>query len=240
MKKHILLFVAFVSMTFSPLFASTVLGQDEKSSRRESAAIEAIEKIGGRVYRISASDSSREVSFYLAGEPVTDEQITDLSAVNEVIWLNLAGSKITATGLKQIEGMKLKKLHLEKSAIKDDALDVVKEQKELEYLNLYSTAVTDKGLEKLSGMKSLKKLYLWQTKTTEEGIKKLQEKLPDLKIVGECKLVPVPPAESKADKKKKAEKKKKEAETKANKEKDGDKKEAGKKEDAKKPETKKK
>jgi hypothetical protein len=203
MKNHtarwvLIVFLAIGTGAFMNLVSASALAQDDDanvSSRRETAAIEAVEKAGGRVYRISNADTTREVSFYLAAEPVGDEQLKGLSAINEVIWLNLAGSKVTAKGLKEIEGMKLQKLHLEKSTITDKAMEIVKKQKELVYLNLYSTAVTDKGLEQLAEMKNLRKLYVWQSKVTEAGIEKLQEKLPDLKIVGECKLVVVPAAE---------------------------------------------
>ena len=214
MKNHdvrFLVFLVTVLLFGGFVFPGSVFGlQDEaeNSSRRtvlaEATAIEAVEKAGGKVYRISAADTTREVSFSLAGAPVGDEAMESLPAIGDVIWLNLAGSKVTATGLQNIEGMKLEKLHLERSTVDDAAMKVIKSQPELEYLNLYGTAVTDKGLAELSEMKKLKKLYVWQTKVTKDGIKQLQEKLPELEIVGECKLIPVVKAtpEKKGGKKK--------------------------------------
>ncbi len=192
-----------------------LVNQDkDKSSRREMALIKKIEDSGGRVFQISAADTTREMSFYLSDKPIGDEQIKDISSVTEVIWLNLAGTDVTDEGLKSLEGMPLKKLHLEKTKIGDNGLAHLKSFKDLEYLNLYGSKVTDAGLEHLKELKNLKKLYVWKTGVTEEGIKKLNESLPELKITGELKLEPVvveDPAKEKAEKEK-AEKEKAEKE----------------------------
>ena len=138
--------------------------------------------------QISSADSSREVSFYLAGEKIKDEQLKGLDTVQHVIWLNLANTAITNEGLKHISGMKLTKLHLEKTGIGDAGLAHLKEMKDLEYLNLYATSVTDKGLKHLAGLTKLKNVYVWQSKVTEAGMKELEKQIPGLKVVGESKL----------------------------------------------------
>ena len=201
--------------------------QDKKetSSRRDAGAVDSIEKAGGKVYKISAADESREVSFYLSSKPIKDEHVAAVPAVRDVIWVNLAGTEITNDGLKHLKGLSLKKLHLERTKIGDAGLVHLKECKDLEYLNLYGSKVTDAGLEHLTGLKNLKKLFVWQTGVTEAGMQKLNESLPNLKIIGEIKLVPVVIEES-AEKKEEA--KKEEA-----------KKEEAKKEEAKKEEAKK-
>lgn len=169
----------------------TAQGQDETSSRRETEAIKKIEENGGRVYRISAADSSREVSFYLSSKPIGDEQINGVNAIGEVIWVNLAGTEITNDGLKHLAGLPLTKLHLERTKIGDDGLKHLKSFKELTYLNIYDTQVTDAGLEHLKELKKLKKLFVWKSAVTDAGIKKLNQTLPNLEIVGELKLEPV-------------------------------------------------
>ena len=170
----------------------TAFGQDEAtSSRRETEAIKQVEANGGRVFRISAADTSREVSFYLSSKPVGDEQLKGVDAIGEVIWVNLAGTNITNKGLQHLAGLPIKKLHLERTKIGDDGLKHLKSFKELAYLNVYDTKVTDAGLEHLKDLKQLKKLYVWKSGVTEAGMKKLNESLPDLKIVGELKLEPV-------------------------------------------------
>ena len=167
----------------------TVRAQNQKeSSRRQTEIIAKIETAGGRVMQISSADPTREVSFYLAGEKIKDEQLKGLDAVENVIWLNLANTAITNEGLKHITDMKLTKLHLEKTGIGDDGLVHLKEMKDLEYLNLYATSVTDKGLKHLAGLTKLKKVYVWQSKVTDAGMKELEKQISGLKVVGESKL----------------------------------------------------
>lgn len=169
-----------------------LLGQEkEVSSRRETEAIKAVESAGGRVYRISVADMSREISFNLASKPIGDDHLKGLNGISNVIWVNLAGTKITDEGLQQLAGMPLKKLHLERTQIGDAGLAHLKSFKELEYLNLYDTKITNTGLEQLKALKGLKKLYVWKTAVTEDGMKSLRDALPDLEIVGELKLKPV-------------------------------------------------
>ena len=174
---------------FLSVNSPTVFGQDkQESSRRESEAIRKIEASGGKVMQISAADSSREASFYLAGKKITDAHIKGLDAVKDIVWLNLANTAITNEGLKQIAALKLQKLHLEKTGIGDDGLVHLKEMADLEYLNLYATSVTDKGLKHLTGLKKLKKVYVWQSKVTEAGMKELEKQVPGLEVIGESKL----------------------------------------------------
>ena len=176
----------------------TVFGQEkQESSRREAEAIKNIEAAGGRVMQISSADSTREVSFYLAGKKVEDKHLSDLGAVKDVIWLNLANTGITNDGLKQLSGMKLQKLHLEKTAIGDEGLVHLKEMTDLEYLNLYGTSVTDEGLKHLAKLNNLKRLYVWQSKVTKEGMENFEKQIPGLKVIGESKLPVSPPPKKK-------------------------------------------
>jgi hypothetical protein len=192
-------------------YAAVGQTDQERSSRREAEAIKAIEAAGGRVSRISAVDESREISCYLATDPIKDDHLKQASAIKNVIWMNLAGTEITDAGLKFIADMPLEKLHLERTQISDAGLQHLKNMKRLTYLNVYDTKVTDAGLQYLKELKSLKKLYVWKTSVTEDGMKKLNESLPELQIVGEVKLEPVvteDPKEKAADSTKKKSKKK--------------------------------
>lgn len=181
----------------------TVFGQEkQESSRRESESIKAIEAAGGRVMQISSADSSREVSFYLAGKKIEDKHLKDIGAVRDVIWLNLANTGVTNEGLKQIAGLKLQKLHLEKTGVGDAGLAHLKDMTDLEYLNLYGTSVTDEGLKHLSKLSKLKRLYVWQSKVSKEGMKAFEKQMPGLKVIGESKLPVSPPPKKKEDAKK--------------------------------------
>jgi hypothetical protein len=221
------------ALAFLPLLTiiSPSYGQEKGST--ETQAIKQIEESGGRVVNISAADNSREVSFYLSSKPIGDAQIAGLKSISNIIWLNLAGTEITDSGLQQISGLPLKKLHLERTKIGDEGLKHLKSASQLTYLNLYGTQVTDAGLEHIKSLPELKKLYVWKSKVTEAGIAAMQKTHPDLMIVGELKLKPViiePPKkpEAKKPEAKKPEAKKPEA-----------KKPEAKKPEAKKPEAKK-
>lgn len=206
--------IAFAGSFSLLVFAATGTadGQDDakQPSQQETASIKQVESNGGRVFRISAADTSREISFYLSSKPIGDEQLVDLNAISEVIWLNLAGTEITNDGLKHLAGLPLQKLHLERTKIGDDGLQHLKSFTDLTYLNLYDTQVTDAGLEHLKDLKNLKRLFVWKSGVTEEGIKKLNESLPDLQIVGELKLEPVVIEEPKKEEPAKPEEKKEE------------------------------
>jgi hypothetical protein len=188
------LLLCFCAGVFGVVNPLTVLGQ-------ESEALKRIEAAGGRVQQISSADSTREASFYLAGKKITDEHLQDLGAVQDIVWLNLANTKVTNDGLKNIADMKLKRLHLEKTDVGDEGLAHLKGLVDLEYLNLYSTEVTDEGLKHLEKMTKLKRLYVWQSKVTEEGMKSLEQKIPGLKVVGECKLPVIAPPKKEEPKK---------------------------------------
>ena len=167
----------------SILFFSALLGSAEADDK-EQAAIAAIEQAGGTVRIIAADTEDREVQYYLSDKEVTDEALTPLREVSNVVWLNLRGTKITDAGLvhlKELNG--LTRLHLEKTGIGDAGLAHLAGLTNIEYLNLYGTQVTDAGLEHLKGLKKIKKLYLWQTQVTAQGVEKLKASLPDVVIV---------------------------------------------------------
>lgn len=201
----ILFLLTFFSVTtsFAAVNCNTFGGQDSDDlSRRGQAAIKRVKECGARIVQISSAGPETEVSFYLVGSKVTDAEIEGLSAIPNVIWLNLGSTMITDEGLSQLRGMKLKKLHLEKTKVSDEGLRYLDDQTELEYLNLYGTEISDEGLKYLHKMKKLKRLFVWQTGVTDAGIKSLQEKIPGLQVVGECKLSEVKTEEKKAEPKK--------------------------------------
>lgn len=187
LKPAVIVFGLFFCSMLPVAFGTPVGQQDEAATKRETAAITAVENAGGRVSQIAADGPSREISFYLSGKPITDQQLKSVESIGNVIWVNLAGTQISNDGLKSLAGLPLVKLHLEKTKIGDAGLVHLKKLKQLEYLNLYDTQVTDAGLEHLVSLKHLKKLYVWKTSVTESGMEKLRTALPDLKIVGAVK-----------------------------------------------------
>lgn len=180
---NVVLIVACLTMS------SSVQGQVE-----EAEAIAQLEAVGGRVTKIAADSEDREVSLYLAGKSVTDDHVALIKSIGNVKWLNLANTSVTNQGLSHLGGVKLSRLHLEKTGVGDEGLAHLKEQMELEYLNLYGTQVTNEGLKHLARLTKLRKLYVWQSGVNQEGIEWLQGKLPELEIVGAAKLDAQPEA----------------------------------------------
>lgn len=184
----------------------------------EANAIEQLESAGGRVLRIAADTEDREVSLYLAGDSITDEEVALLKSISNIKWLNLANTEVTNAGLANIADLQLNKLHLERTSIGDEGLVHLKNQTELIYLNLYATKVTNEGLKHLSGLKKLRKLYVWQSAVDQTGMDWLSAQLPELEIIGEVKME-APVVEEEVDEKAKTDEKAKE-QTKQDKEKD--------------------
>ncbi len=142
-----------------------------------------IRESGGSVMKIAQDTDDLEVTFHLSDKEIGDDQLTPLEKLDNVVWLNLANTKVTNAGLEHVAKLKkLEKLHLERTSIGDDGLAHLKGLENLAYLNLYGTQVTDAGLEHLTPLKNLRRLYLWQTKVTPDGAASLQAALPELKI----------------------------------------------------------
>jgi hypothetical protein len=95
-----------------------------------------------------------------------DAELSSLAPLgNNISILNLAGTKVTDTGLSAIAQMpNLRELRLERTAITDAGLKHLVKLRHLEYLNLYGTPVTDAALETLKDLPALRHLYLWKTK----------------------------------------------------------------------------
>ena len=172
-----------------PVNLAIAQDQNVVSSRRENSVMAAVETAGGKVFQISAAGPEREISFYLSAQPIRDEHLLELNAIQNVIWLNLAGTEISNAGLKNLQNMPLKKLHLERTQIGDEGMPSIATLVGLEYLNLYGTKVTDAGLEQLKDLKNLQKVYVWQSAVTAEGMQKMRDSIPGCEVIGEVTLV---------------------------------------------------
>ena len=90
--------------------------------------------------------------------------------------LNLGGTKVTDTGLRELAGLKsLQSLDLHKTKVTDEGLKELAGFMRLQTLDVSRTNVTDAGLKELVGLKSLRSLYLSNTRVTDAGLKELAE-----------------------------------------------------------------
>jgi len=120
---------------------------------------------------VSPADPWLQCNAGVAQAAFGDAQLARLAPLGPNLrWLDLSGTKVTDSGLGQLEGMpNLSRLHLERTAVTDAGLAHLAHLASLEFLDLYGTGVTDAGLERLQKLPQLKRVYLWQTKVTPAG-----------------------------------------------------------------------
>ena len=158
-------------MSIVVVAAWLVLAGPANARADEAEAIAAIERLGGTVRQIAQNSDDKEAAFHLSGKDLDDDGLGALAEIENLVWLNLANTKVSDEGMKHLADLKgLTRLHLEKTQIGDAGLAHLKSLEQLEYLNLYGTQVSDDGLEHPKGLPNLKKLYLWQSKVTKDGL----------------------------------------------------------------------
>ena len=171
-----------------------------KVSPADQAQVDKIQQTGALCMKLVQDTNLLDVEFQLAGPTITDAQVAMLVPLGEhVMWLNLANTKVTDSGLASLEPLKnLQRLHLEKTQVTDAGLAHLKGLANLQYLNLYGTAVTDAGIAQLADLKNLKELYVWQSKVSEAGAQSLHKQLPALVVnIGWQEPAPAAPAPAK-------------------------------------------
>jgi len=146
--------------------------------------VKKLKETGALVLRLANNTQALNVDFRFRDGDTTDELLPVLAeATDQLVWLNLAGSKVTDGGLGNIAALKnLTRLHLENTEITDAGVQQLTGLERLEYLNLYGTKITDAGLEHIKSLKALKKLFLWQAPVGYEAAMALQEAVPGLVI----------------------------------------------------------
>jgi hypothetical protein len=151
-----------------------------------SEAIQAIEKVGGRIARDDKDASKPVVSVtfperkgdvapalpHLKAFPklrvvifpyvpsLDDKGAEHLANLKGLKVLSLVGTSLTEKGMKHLAGLT-----------------------NLESLELASTPVTDAGLKHLHGLKRLQVICLADTKVTDRGKKALQDAIPGLVLI---------------------------------------------------------
>jgi mono/diheme cytochrome c family protein len=147
-------------------------------------AIAAVVAAGLSVEPVSADTPYLHAHATAVAGRVDDRAVAALAGIApQVLWLNLAGTKVTDSGLATIARLpNLTRLHLQRTDVSDAGLEHLARLAHLEYLNLYGTKVTDAGLRALAGLTSLRSLYLWQTGVTDAGVAELTAALPRLVV----------------------------------------------------------
>jgi YHS domain-containing protein/uncharacterized membrane protein len=144
--------------------------------------IRAIENSLSTELKIAISELSQTEPWLVCNAGVAaasfgDAELEKLAVLGpNILWLDLAGTKVTDDGLATLSTMpNLTRLHLQRTAITDEGLVHLEKLAKLTYLNLYGTKVTDEGLKYLRNLDKLNQIYLWQTQVTPSGAQALLE-----------------------------------------------------------------
>jgi uncharacterized membrane protein len=130
------------------------------------------EDLGIAITALSPNEPWLQCNAGVAGKNFGDDELAKLTQLGPNLrWLDLAGTKVTDSGLSQLKATpNLTRLHLERTGISDAGLTNLTQLTSLEYLDLYGTEVTDAGLDTLQSLPKLKQIYLWQTKVTPAAV----------------------------------------------------------------------
>jgi mono/diheme cytochrome c family protein len=149
-------------------------------SAAEKKAVEQLAELGVQVRPVAMNVTWTLANLRGVEDPNVSKALALLKDVKTLEELNLAGAPIKDEDLKNISGLiNLTRLHLEKTPVTDAGLIHIKDLANLQYLNLYDTKVSDGGLIFLTGLKRLKNVYLWQTEVSAAGAEQLKLALND-------------------------------------------------------------
>jgi hypothetical protein len=156
----------------------------EEQKKAVTAAAAKMQALGASLMPLAQDTEQQRLSVINAVDKFGDAQLAELAPiVAHLVWVDLARSKVTDTGLATVSKMSsLERLHLENTAVTDAGIANLAGLRSLEYINLYGTKVTDAGIAKLAEVKSLKKLFVWQTGVTKAGAQALEAKIPGLVV----------------------------------------------------------
>jgi hypothetical protein len=131
----------------------------------EAEVLQAIERLGGKVRRDENAPGKPVIAVFLNTPAMTDSGLEVLGELKQLRELDLTGSRVTASGLKELAGLQqLQTLHLgENPAMTDSGLEGLAELKQLRELDLIGSQVTVSGLKKLAGLHQLQTLHLGET-----------------------------------------------------------------------------
>jgi predicted negative regulator of RcsB-dependent stress response len=150
-----------VVLTLLCLGPGGYVAYEQRKAREQKAAVEAIEKLGGKV----------ETNNKVPGRSPMLRQILGDESVGNVVSVTLNDTDVTDAGLVHLSGLKgLKHLSLNKTQVTDAGLQHLSGLKELTYLCLDGRQMTESGLRHLAGLKELKYLQLQDPELTDAGL----------------------------------------------------------------------
>ena len=133
---------------------------------RQQAAIQQIEKLGGRV--VTTHGDPRWLRWLIGGK--------SLRIFEQATVVNLSQNKVEDSDLIHLRNLNgLQRLNLNETRITDDGLRHLEELTGLKALDLSGTQITGNGLEHLRGLTALEYLYLSRTKVGDADLRHLKK-----------------------------------------------------------------
>ena len=140
------------------------------AERTVEAAVDRIERAGGRVTFDRRSHKVRRVMFFNGGG-VDDSMVECLATLTDLDSLHLHDARITDGGLRHLLNLRsLRNLSLDGTPITDEGLEVISKLTSLQDLSIAESEVSDAGLKRLMELKILTDLSLMRTAITDAGL----------------------------------------------------------------------
>ena len=146
---------------------------EQRKAREQKEAVEALEKLGGRIeydsslpsrstwQRLLLGDDSfaNATGLDLSNTRASDADLAHVRHLSQLRWLAVSWTEVTDSGLASLDGLA-----------------------QLRNLNLGETQVTNAGLVHVQGLRQLSVLSVQQTQVTDSGVRQVQKTLPKLHI----------------------------------------------------------
>lgn len=162
-------------------FTQPSLTPDREVGAAPMKAVEALSSKGVIVLPVAKDSHYLSVNFVNARSLGNDDLSLLLPLKEQLLWLNLARTKITDKGLVTISQLpNLTQLNLEYTGVSDAGMKPLKQLSSLTVLNLVGTEVGDDGISSLAAVKSLNKIFVYKSKVTKEGVLALKQNAPAL------------------------------------------------------------
>lgn len=148
------------------------LGYKVRQIQQQKGAIEAINKLGGRVHYDCHVDSDGNlIDFPTPVGPVWLRKLMGDESLGNVVGVNLSDAKVIGDGPSQLQGLnQVKWLALDNPYVTNADLVHLRRLTKIEALSLRTSQITDAGLVHLQGFTKLERLYLNDTQVTDAGL----------------------------------------------------------------------
>lgn len=145
----------------------------------DSLVVNSLKKMGLVIKPLVAGSNALEVNA-VNFPSMGDKEISQLASIaDNILWLHLAGTKITDASARQIAACKnLNRLDLRNTSVARTTILEFKALNQLKYLNMVGTGLDDEALAQFVPPASLTHFYCWNTNITKAGLDMFRSKYP--------------------------------------------------------------